>query len=118
MATDALTPAEKFFYDNAGFSYARDETPEQGRKRGARELAAAEAWLRSGPYYIDVYPDDTPWDGDVPYHGPLWCVTLYGVADTDRPTVLDSVNAVACEAGSPYLRIVAAELAAAALASV
>ena len=46
MTRAQLTDAEQFFYDNAGYSYGPDETPEQGRKRCARELADAEQWAQ------------------------------------------------------------------------
>lgn len=112
VSVETLTETEQFFYDHAGTSYNPTiETQEEGRIRGARDLAAAEARVKAGPYYVDHSPDDEPWDGDVPYDGPLWNVDLYSVSDTDSPTLLGSLGSVACEEGDPYMRVVAAELA-------
>lgn len=108
-----LTEREQFFYDHAGFSFdPLKETREEGHIACARALAAAEETMQAGPYRIEVEPDDVPWDGDVPYDGPLWCVTLVqgGGWLMDR-TVLGSLGSVACTEDSPYLRVVAAELA-------
>lgn len=107
-----LSETEQFFYENAGFSYRPDETPEQGRARCARVLAMAEKKLIIGPYFVSHEPDDQPWDGDVPYDGPLWIVSLWNVADTTEPVRLASLSGVACEESDPYMRVVAAELAA------
>src|SRR5215472_17111122 len=41
-AAKMLTPAQLFFYDHAGYSYGKDETPEQGRIRCARTMADGE----------------------------------------------------------------------------
>lgn len=109
--SDTLTPAERFFYEHAGYSYDRTETAEQGRVSTARALAAAEARLTAGPYLIDAVPDDVPWDGDEPYDGPLWIVTLWSVAESAHQTDLGSIGSVACEEGGWYMRVVAAELA-------
>jgi hypothetical protein len=107
-----FTEAEQFFYDNAGYSYnpAR-ETYEQGRIRGAMKLARAENKFLRGPYFVTYEPDDVPWDGDQPYDGPLWSVTLFSVSESDTPLVIGSMCSVACDEGDPYLRVIAAELA-------
>lgn len=39
-----MNKAERFFYDNAGFSYGQDESPEDGRLRCAVLMAEAERW--------------------------------------------------------------------------
>src|SRR4051812_20711304 len=104
-----MNDREQFFYDHAGYGYdPKAETAEQGRERCARELAAAETRLLAGPYFVGIEPDSTPWDGDVPYDGPLWTVALYSVADTDQAELIGSLSSVACEAGDDYLRVVAA----------
>lgn len=105
--------AEQFFFDNAGFSYDPEtETPDEGKWRCARVLAEAEARLKAGPYFVGHEPDDQPWYGDFPYDGPLWFVTLYSVAgNVEGDEILGSIGSVACEAGDPYMRVVAAELA-------
>lgn len=109
---DTMTEAERFFYEHAGWSWdPATETEEEGRLRCARELAAAEARLKAGPFYVGWVPDDVPWDGDVPYDGPLWIVQLWSVADSAGPELLGAIGSVAEEDGGPYLRVVAAELA-------
>lgn len=109
---DSLTVAERFFYDHAGYSYSpATQTPEQGHVESARRLARAEARLNAGPYFVSHEPDDRPWDGDTPYDGPLWTVTLWCVSGTADPEILGSLSSVACEDGDPYLRVIAAELA-------
>lgn len=108
-----LDNAVSFFYEHAGYSYdPAKETAEHGRNRMAHTLATAEERLKSGPYYVDHIPDDMPWDGDTPYDGPLWIVRLWSVADSDTPELLGCLGGVACESDSPYMRVVAAELAA------
>jgi hypothetical protein len=108
----ALTDTEQFFYDNADYSFnPATETEDEGRIRGARELAAAEQRLENGPYFIDYRPDDKPWDGDVPYDGPLWVVNLQSVEGVSAPEVIAVLGSVACELSDPYMRVVAAQLA-------
>lgn len=112
--TVSLTPAERFFYDNAGYAYdPANQTEEQGHIETARGLAHAESRFRNGPYYADVVPDDIPYDGDAPYDGPVWVVTLYRYSDGQEPDeLLGSLGGVACESDSdPYIRVVTAELA-------
>lgn len=42
-----MNDAERFFYEHAGWGYSPgEETPEQGRERGAKALAEAEAWAK------------------------------------------------------------------------
>lgn len=107
-----MNEAEQFFMRHAGWSYDPEtETPEQGMIRGARQLAAAEARFKAGPYFANHEPDDQPWDGDEPYDGPLWIVSLYSVAGTSEPELIGSLGSVACEADDPYMRVVIAELA-------
>jgi hypothetical protein len=103
----ALSEAERFFYDHAGNSYnPRIEI------EAARRLAAAEQRMKDGPYFIAVTPDDVPWDGDVPYDGPLWIVGLYSVEGSTDSELIGSIGSVATETVSdPYIRVVAAELA-------
>lgn len=113
MALTARHKALRFFLDHGGYWYnPNEETEFQGRWRSARALADAEQRMRTGDYYIDIEPDPLPWDGDMPYDGPLWIVSLWkGVAPWDRE-LLGSLSGVAAEADAPYLRVVAAELAA------
>lgn len=107
-----MSDAVEFFYEHA--AYCHDpvkETEEEGRRRGARALAAAELRAKAGPYFFDAEPDDEPWDGDVPYDGPLWVVTLYSVEGSAVGMPLGALGSVACELDSDYMRVVRAELA-------
>lgn len=106
-----LTDDERFFYEHAAYCRMRTESEHEARERTARFLAAAEAALKAGPYFTTVTPDSDPWDGDVPWDGPIWIVSLYGTAGSDHAVILDSVGGVACESGDPYLRVLRAELA-------
>lgn len=113
MALTARHKALRFFLDHGGYSYdPATQTPFQGKWESARTLADAEERLRKGPYYIEVETDPEPWDGDMPYDGPMWIVTLWRVDDTVQPRVLGSLGGVAAQEDDPYLRVVAAELAA------
>lgn len=104
--------AFRFFYDNAGHSQMPGETERQGRTRGAIRLLLAEAALKSGPYFISLEADPEGWDADVPWDGPVWIVSLWHVRNTDKPVLMDSVGGVGANEDDPYLRVVAAELAA------
>jgi len=113
MSTDTLTAAEQFFYEYAGWGYVPEkETPEEGRLRGARNLAATEAWAKSVGMVFTWEDDDVPWESDItdddgtPYVpntvesctaliGDSVYASLYGIADAD----------------SHYRRVIQAELA-------
>jgi hypothetical protein len=57
-----LTAAEQFFYDHAGISWTLAvETQEDGRVRGAREMARTEAWAASQGL-VFTWEDDTDAD--------------------------------------------------------
>lgn len=74
----AANQAEAFFYEHAPFGYdARTETPEQGRVRRARALAAAEKWMgEQSAVFVNWEPDDVePFDDEQPAHR-LWCLTV------------------------------------------
>lgn len=106
-----LSPAEEFFYAHAGYSYdpARGETPGSGRVRTAVLLAAAEEGLNRSDSYVEWEEDPEPYDGDVPYDGPMWIATLRN----DSGEVLASLGAIATPGGADddYARVIAAELA-------
>jgi hypothetical protein len=107
-----MDPVVGFFFDNAGYVQQPGESPFRARMRAAKALTAAEARLKAGPFFVSVEPDDGPYDGDVPYDGPMWVATLWTVDDSDRPEALGSLCGIACESDAdPYLRVVAAELA-------
>jgi hypothetical protein len=99
-----------FFYENAGWGYRPDqETPEEGRWRGAETLAEAEAWAKDVGYTF-TWRDD--WDGDHSDYesgsGPESCemVTLYDQDDN----VIGSLGCID-DATEDYRRVVEAELA-------
>ncbi len=111
-----LTAREAFFAEHAGVGYQpRVETFEQGQRRGARELAAAERWLLdSADLRVGIEDDPFPWDGDVPWDGPLYVVSIWRDRwpDSDEPQCVASLGSVAVDGlDAPYLRVVAAELA-------
>lgn len=89
-----------FFEENAGQS-----------QLSVVELVVAETSLSERPYFIGVEPDPVPYDGDAPYDGPVWTVTLYSVVDRMEPVIQASMGGIACERNDPRIRIVAAELA-------
>jgi hypothetical protein len=56
-----LSSAEKFFYDHAGFSYdPKTETKEQGRRRVAKKLAAAEAKAEEKEWSVEWEHEQDP----------------------------------------------------------
>jgi hypothetical protein len=61
---DGWTGAEAFFYEHAGWGYdPKVETPEEGRQRSARALAAAEAWAKSVDLrFVWEYDEDAAMD--------------------------------------------------------
>lgn len=107
-----MSDAVEFFYEHAGYCHDPvTETEEEGRRRGAVRLAKAEAHAKAGPFFFDEEPDDMPWDGDVPYDGPLWVVTLYAVEGALDAVPLGAIGSVPCELSDDYMRVVRAELA-------
>lgn len=105
-----LSEREQFFYDHGGYSFKPgEETREQGRRRCARELAAAEQRLNDGPFFVAVERDPEPMEGKS--DEPQWIVGLFTVAGVSEPMCLGSLGAVDCPADDPYLRVVAADLA-------
>jgi hypothetical protein len=108
--TDSLTAAERFFYENAGTSYnPKTETEDEGRRRGAIELAAAEAWAESEgiefEWEFDQETSYTDYEDESPD-------TVYECAlarDADRD-VLASLCGIG-DATDEYRRVVNAELA-------
>lgn len=109
-----MTPY-KFFLANAGYSYGRDETPMQGRRRCAQALARAERKaIADGCAYFwerDTDIDSSEWSDERPAWNTWNCrmfnadgravATLYGI-DLGRD---------GDPFGHPYARVVQAELA-------
>ena len=70
-----MTPAEQFFFDNAGYSYNPEtETPEQGRTRCAQRLAEAEEEADRRGWWVE-WVDDGEEDG-----APRWCALVCAAA--------------------------------------
>lgn len=113
-----LTDAERFFTRHADYSYdPKTETPAQGRRRGGKSLAAAEAYAQAHgwgfeweaePYYscADDITCDQPGEHE---HEVLSCVLRDA---TGR--VLASLGMI-YDPSREYARVVQAELAAEAL---
>jgi hypothetical protein len=111
-----LTTDERFFYDHAGLSYRPDsETPEQGRERGAREMAAAERTAREAGVSYDWSRDRDADSSDFSDETPpwrLWQCVAYDV----NGTPCASLHAIdfgrdGTPHSSTYRRVVEAELA-------
>lgn len=107
--------AEDFFYEHAGYSYdPATQTPNDGRREGAGALADAERWATDHDLTVVWERDPEPYDGDVPYDGPMWVALLVpydgGVSD-----VRAAIGGVAIDSehpdATPYGRVIAAELA-------
>lgn len=124
----ALTKAEQFFYDHAGYSYdPATETEEQGRERCARNLAAAEAYADELDWTYSWEYDESGCSGcscdseDCPCssgkeHETLVCTLWRTVEAEERRNGRDMDNILAslggiCGATREYRRVVEAELA-------
>ena len=123
-AKRTLSPAEVFFYENAGYSHdPKTETAEQGRIRCAKDLAKAEAeaerlewsyewpWDDSGCSGCDCGSDECDCSAGRS-HETLGCV----LKDADG-NVLESLWGI-CNPSRSYARVVEAELASEALARI
>lgn len=127
-----ITPyarAVTFFYKHAGWGYRPDvETPSQGRRRGARQLAKAEAWAESQELVAvwqfdpDCGPDDFDFESDkdhVREHGAVGCILyrpcLEHGTDCKHAEVLGSLwgitESLVNAERDAYRRVVEAELA-------
>jgi len=106
-AQRAMTPAERFFWQHAGYGYAPGrETRAQGRRRGAVALAAAEAYATAHDWRAEwVYDPDDGGDGDVTPDERYGCI----LCDADG-AVLASLWSIG-DPDANYRRVVAAELA-------
>lgn len=103
-----LKQAEAFFYKHAGYSYGPGETATQGRKRGAKALAQAEAHANKQGWEVK-------WEEDVDSYSlakdePDVSEWLSAVLYDEKGKVLASLGGI----GDPdknYSRVVEAELA-------
>jgi hypothetical protein len=101
-----------FFYEHAGWSYTpSEETSEEGRRRCARELAAAEKWLsRQHGYTVEWDGEPIPDRSGIDHNGPLFCclVCVPGVGGQSLGNIDLGPDG---DLGDPYTRVVVAELA-------
>ena len=112
MAYQRMTPAEKFFYKHAGFSYdPQTETKNQGKRRCATEMAEAEAYLQdmqwSASWEWEQFAD-LSWMTDEEReqeHEVLCCILR-----DEHGNVLASLGNIV-DADLHYMRVVEAELA-------
>lgn len=118
-----LSPAEVFFYDNAGWAHSPGQSEVDARRKGARRLARAEALAAARGYSFrwDVDPDvtSTEWLHDrapeVVANGGHWR-TWFCVMVAPGGDVVDSLGGVDFGPGgepwgAPYARVVQAEMA-------
>ncbi len=111
-----LTDAQQFFYDHAGASYRPGvETLEQGRVRGARRLAAVEkaAAKRGFGYSWSIDPGVN--SSEFSDEKPVWRLWRCVMRNRDGG-VVNSLHGIdfgrdGGPSGSPYRRVVEAELA-------
>jgi hypothetical protein len=107
-----LSDAEEFFYENAGFSYSPEtETEDEGRRRCARDLAAAEAWARTAGIEFE-WADDWEVDHRKEYDcyedgGPESCEACVARLDDEIVASLGCID----DASSEYRRVTEAQLA-------
>jgi hypothetical protein len=111
-----LSAAETFFYVHAGYSHSpATETPEQGRERGAKQLAKDEQTARDGGFSfrwsIDPYSDSSEFEkSQEPWQ--LWQCAMYN----SDGRIVNSLHGIDFgRDGDPwssnYRRVVEAELA-------
>ena len=108
--------AYHFFLSHAGYSYdPKTQTPMQGRIEGAKKLTKAEQWAcETGMYFVWEISDINASDfSDENY--PLWDCFAYQRTDggSIQRGVIGAVDFGTGETpdGSPYARVVCAELA-------
>ena len=102
----------RFFFENAGYSYdPKRETPQQGKLRCARQLAAAERWLSEQPgHEIEWAVDDHPDRSGIDHDGPLYgCIVT--LASEEQASLWGIDLGPEGDLSDPYARVVVAELA-------
>jgi len=118
IAANALTETQQFFYDNAAWSHAIDQDPEEGHIETAKLLARAEAYAEQTNISFQWWEDDE----DMPLvEDRSWRCDAGRMSDGpfEPLVVLSSVGGVTSnpytEHGTDwtdYARVIAAELAA------
>lgn len=125
MATAERDARVAFFLQHAGWSHAAGaSTGEQAlaRVECAEELARAEEQMGPRGWYVAIHDDtDGPMEDDVDSvgmveRGEAVCLLVY-LHDEDGRILASLHDIVVTSANSPYLRVVAAELAAELLAT-
>lgn len=118
-ARKQLTADQFFFYQNAGYAYdSKTETPEQGRLRCAKELAAAEAIGQRLGYAFEWEFDECPdlsWMSDEEREQDHEVMCCRIPDPQNRRFSLASLCGIT-DADSKYRRVIEAELAAEAIA--
>jgi hypothetical protein len=107
---------EQFFYEHAGYSYdPKKETPKQGRQRGAKALARAEAKASRLGYSFEWEIDQISDSSDFSNERPAYELYFCRMRDQKGQT-LDTLGGIdfgrdGSPWGDPYRRVVEAELA-------
>jgi hypothetical protein len=101
-----------FFYEWGGYSYdPKTETPEQGKRRCAKEAAKAEAWAQAERIRFSWGHETDPDYSGIKHKGPLWVCVAY--QDDDVIGSLGNIDLG--KDGTPwsdnYGRVVEADLA-------
>lgn len=118
-ATNATKPLDKdqaFFFVNAGFSVKPDETTDEGRTRGAIELAADEVLLMHAMRVAPVHvvwgaDDDAEWeDASGGCERIEQCQIIYS-PDGAPPVILAGLYSIE-DPNTEYRRVIRAELVA------
>lgn len=109
-----LSPAAAFFYEHAGYSYdPKIETEDEGRIRGAQELANAEDWAKENWVSYSWADDhegmrDHQWDFVLETEEvPETCEEVYMYLDSEMVGYLGCID----DASPEYRRVIEAELA-------
>lgn len=117
---EQLTADQFFFYQNAGYSYAKTQTPEQGRIRCAKDLAVAETVAQRLGYEFEWEFDeclDLSWmsDDERQRGDEILCCRIF---DPENPRYSPASLCGITDPDRNYRRVVEAELAAEAIADV
>lgn len=110
-----LTDQQRFFYVHAGYSYGPDETPQQGRERCAKALAAAETWARDQRVAFTWEQDhiDSSDFSDESPAWPLWACCAYDAEGNLLGCIggIDFGRNGEPHRGQPYRAVIEAEIA-------
>ena len=122
MRTKEISKAEQFFYEHAGWSYgSAKETEEEGRARGAQELARAEEEAERRAWSVEWVYDEEPClscecgSSECPCftgepHETYTAILYPDGLNYDPHNVLASLGSI-CEPSREYRRVINAELA-------